>query len=155
MFLIHVSNQCRTKCSITALSPESESTFLWANVLCVFVCPWQASFPDPPYGQSGNLTSPWLALGDRFWLFIQTLNNDKKLFNSIFNSKTNLIIHSKNLFIQKLNQIIHSKNLFIQKLNQIIHSKNYSLKMDKTTQLEKTVKNRQKKPVLTSKGAFY
>ena len=27
--------------------------------------------------------------------------------------------------------------------------------MDKTTQLEKTVKNRQKGPVLTSKGAFY
>ena len=69
--------------------------------------------------------------------------------------KLNLIIHSKNLFIQKLNQIIHSKNLFIQKLNQIIHSKNYSFKMDKTTQLEKTVKNRQKGPVLTSKGAFY
>ena len=29
-----------------------------------------------------------VALGDRFWLFIQTLNNDKKPFNSIFNSKT-------------------------------------------------------------------
>ena len=28
-----------------------------------------------------------LALGDRFWLFIQTLNNDKKPFNSIFNWK--------------------------------------------------------------------
>jgi len=69
--------------------------------------------------------------------------------------KQNLIIHSKNLFIQKLNQIIHSQNLFIQKLNQIIHSKKYSFKMNKTTQLEKTVKNRQKGPVLTSKGAFY
>ena len=82
-----------------------------------------------------------VALGDRFWLFIQTLNNDKN--------------HSIQYSIQKLNLIIHSKNLFIQKLNQIIHSKNYSFKMDKTTQLEKTVKNRQKKPVLTSKGAFY
>ena len=28
-----------------------------------------------------------IALGDRFWLFIQTLNNAKKPFNSIFNSK--------------------------------------------------------------------
>jgi len=63
--------------------------------------------------------------------------------------------HSIQYSIQKLNLIIHSKNLFIQKLNQIIHSKNYSFKMDKTTQLEKTVKNRQKGPVLTSKGAFY
>ena len=69
--------------------------------------------------------------------------------------KQNQNIHSKNLFIQNLNQIIHSKNLFIQKQNQIIHSKNYSFKLDKTTQLEKTVRNRQKGPVLTSKGAFY
>ena len=53
-----------------------------------------------------------VAPGDRFWLFIQ-------------------------YSFQKQNLIIHSKNLFIQKLNQIIHSKNYSLKMDKTTQLEK------------------
>ena len=30
-----------------------------------------------------------VALGDRFWLFIQTLNNARKLFNSIFNSKEN------------------------------------------------------------------
>ena len=85
-----------------------------------------------------------VAPGDRFWLFIQYSFQ-----------KQNLIIHSKNLFIQKLNQIIHSKNLFIQKINQIIPSKNYSFKMDKTAQLEKTVKNRQKGPVLTSKGAFY
>ena len=69
--------------------------------------------------------------------------------------KQNQNIHSKNLFIQNINQIIHSKNLFIQKQNQIIHSKNYSFKLDKTTQLEKTVRNRQKGPVLTSKGAFY
>ena len=55
--------------------------------------------------------------------------------------KQNQNIHSKNLFIQNLNQIIHSKNLFIQKQNQIIHSKNYSFKLDKTTQLEKTVRN--------------
>ena len=30
-----------------------------------------------------------LALGDRFWLFIQTLNSAKISFNSIFNSKEN------------------------------------------------------------------
>ena len=30
-----------------------------------------------------------IALGDRFGLFIQTLNNAKKSFNSIFNSKEN------------------------------------------------------------------
>ena len=30
-----------------------------------------------------------VALGDRFGLFIQTLNNAKKSFNSIFNSKEN------------------------------------------------------------------
>ena len=42
-----------------------------------------------------------VALGDRFWLFIQTLNIDKKPFNSIFNSKTKSnysfkeFIHSK------------------------------------------------------------
>ena len=29
-----------------------------------------------------------LAMGDRFWLFIQTLNNDKKPPNSIFKSRT-------------------------------------------------------------------
>ena len=49
----------------------------------------------------------------------------------------------------------HSIQYSIQKQNQIIHSKNYSFKLDKTTQLEKTVENRQKRPVLTSKGAFY
>ena len=42
-----------------------------------------------------------LALGDRFWSFIQTLNNDKN--------------HSIKYSIQKLNLIINSKNLFIQK----------------------------------------
>jgi len=46
-------------------------------------------------------------------------------------------------------------NLFIQKLNQIIHSKNYSFKMDKTTQLEKTFKNRKNRSFLTTKAAFY
>ena len=30
-----------------------------------------------------------VALGDRFWLFIQTLNSARKSFNSIFNSKEN------------------------------------------------------------------
>ena len=63
--------------------------------------------------------------------------------------------HSIQYWIQKLNLIIHSKNLFIQKLNLIIHSKKYSFKLDKKNQLEKTVKNRQKGPFLTSKGAFF
>ena len=42
-----------------------------------------------------------LVLGDRFWWFIQTLNNAKKPFSSIFNSKTKSnysfkeFIHSK------------------------------------------------------------
>ena len=37
-----------------------------------------------------NCNQGHIALGDRFWLFIQTLNNDKKPFNSIFNSQTKL-----------------------------------------------------------------
>ena len=44
-----------------------------------------------------------LAMGDRFRLFIQTLNNAKKPFNSLFNSKTRSnysfkeFIHSKKI----------------------------------------------------------
>ena len=59
------------------------------------------------------------------------------------------MINSKNSFNQKLNQIIHSKT----KSN--IHSKNYSFKLDKTTQFGKTVKNKEKGPVMISKGACY
>ena len=53
-------------------------------------------------GQGGEEEErPEVALGDRFRLFIQTLNNAKKPFNSIFNSKTRSnysfkeFIHSK------------------------------------------------------------
>ena len=61
-----------------------------------------------------------LAMGDRFWLFIQTLNNDKKPFNSIFNSKTKSnysfkeFIHSKTKSNYSFKEFIHSnwKKLF-------------------------------------------
>ena len=69
----------------------------------------------------------WVALGDRFWLFIQTLNKDKKSFNSIFDSKIQ-IIHSKNSFIPKKSKIIHSKNLFIQKNPELFIQRKYSFK---------------------------
>ena len=60
-------------------------------------------------------------MGDRFWLFIQTLNNDKKPFNSIFNSKTKSnysfkeFIHSKTKSNYSFKEFIHSnwKKLFI------------------------------------------
>ena len=63
---------------------------------------------------------PRLAMGDRFWLFIQTLNNDKKPFNSIFNSKTKSnysfkeFIHSKTKSNYSFKEFIHSnwKKLF-------------------------------------------
>ena len=46
--------------------------------------------PDPYRDLFGSrLGHISLALGDRFWLFIQTLNNAKKSFYSIFNSKEN------------------------------------------------------------------
>ena len=64
-----------------------------------------------------------LALGDRFWLFIQTLNNDEKPFNSIFNSKTK----SKYSF----KEFIHSKLKSNYSFKEFIHSKtksNYSFK---------------------------
>ena len=56
-----------------------------------------------------------IAMGDRFWLFIQTLNNDKKPFNSIFNSKTKSnysfkeFIHSKTKSNYSFKEFIHSK----------------------------------------------
>ena len=56
-----------------------------------------------------------LAMGDRFRLFIQTLNNDKKPFNSIFNSKTKSnysfkeFIHSKTKSNYSFKEFIHSK----------------------------------------------
>ena len=51
--------------------------------------------------QNDHIDHTDVALGDRFGLFIQTLNYDKKPFNSIFNSKTKSnhsfkeFIHSK------------------------------------------------------------
>ena len=62
----------------------------------------------------------YVAMGDRFWLFIQTLNNDKKPFNSIFNSKTKSnysfkeFIHSKTKLNYSFKEFIHSnwKKLF-------------------------------------------
>ena len=47
----------------------------------IFICIWFVCF----YIWSDL----YLALGDRFWLFIQTLNSARKSFNSIFNSKEN------------------------------------------------------------------
>ena len=64
-----------------------------------------------------------VALGDRFWLFIQTLNNDKKPFNSIFNSKTKSNYSFK--------EFIHSKTKSNYSFKEFIHSKtksNYSFK---------------------------
>ena len=55
-----------------------------------------------------------LALGDRFWLFIQTLNNDKKPFNSIFNSKTKSNYSFKEFIHSKTESNYSFKELFIQ-----------------------------------------
>ena len=55
-----------------------------------------------------------LALGDRFWLFIQTLNNAKKPFNSIFNSKTRSNYSFKELIHSKISQFIHENKVSIQ-----------------------------------------
>ena len=60
-----------------------------------------------------------VALGDRFWLFIQTLNNAKKPFNSIFNSKTKSnysfkeFIHSKKIPNYSFKWNIHSNGNWI------------------------------------------
>ena len=85
-----------------------------------------------------------IALGNRFWLFIQTLNNDKKTiqFNIQFIKKIKLFIqkiysfkNNSELFIQRIysfkkkSKIIHSKNLFIQKKSKIIHSKKIFIQM--------------------------
>ena len=69
------------------------------------------------------MSAPGVALGDRFWLFIQTLNNDKKPFNSIFNSKTKSNYSFK--------EFIHSKTKSNYSFKEFIHSKtksNYSFK---------------------------
>ena len=56
------------------------------------------------------------------------------------------------LFIFTLNQ---AKNYSIQNWIENIHSINHSFKLENKFQLEKTVKNRQKEPVLSSKSTFY
>ena len=43
-----------------------------------------------------------LAMSDRFWLFIQTLNNNKKPFNSIFHSKTKSNHSFKEFILSKI-----------------------------------------------------
>ena len=55
-----------------------------------------------------------VALGDRFWLFIQTLNNDKKPFNSIFNSKIKSNYSFKEFIHSKTKSNYSFKELFIQ-----------------------------------------
>ena len=52
-----------------------------------------------------------IALGDRFWLFIQTLNNAQKSFNSIFNSKTRSNYSFKEFIHSKKSQIILSNKV--------------------------------------------
>ena len=77
-------------------------------------------------------TAMGLGVADRFWLFIFTLNRAKNWFNSKLNRE------------YSFNKIIHSK------LDQ-----KYSFKLENKSQLEKTVKNRQKGPVLSKKRRFY
>ena len=55
-----------------------------------------------------------VAMGDRFWLFIQTLNIDQKPFNSIFNSKTKSNYSFKEFIHSKTESNYSFKELFIQ-----------------------------------------
>ena len=67
-----------------------------------------------------NCMHALVALGDRFWLFIQTLNNDKRSFNSIFNSKTKSNYSFKNkikLFIQRIYSFKKNIKLCIQRVD--------------------------------------
>ena len=86
----------------------------------------------------------YVGTADRFWLFIFTLNRAKKWFNSIFNSK----LIRKYSFNKIIHSILNKKYSF----NEIIHSNwktNHSL-----SKQWKTMKNRQKGPVLSKKGTF-
>jgi len=86
-----------------------------------------------------------VGVADIFWLFIFTLNRAKKWFNSIFNSKLNREY--------SFNKIIHSKLNQKYSFNEIIHS---NLKTNHSLRKQwKTVKNRQKGPVLSKKGTFH
>ena len=55
-----------------------------------------------------------VALGDRFSLFVQTLINDKKPFNSIFNSKTKSYHSFKEFIHSKTKSNYSFKEIFIQ-----------------------------------------
>ena len=73
---------------------------------------WASLLPPPA---NSHLLHGQLALGDWFWLFIQTLNSARKSFNSIFNSKTKSnysfkeFIHSKTKSNYLFKEFIHSK----------------------------------------------
>ena len=71
-----------------------------------------------------------LALDNLYRKFYQTLNNAKKLFNSIFNSIFLRIIHSKKLFLKnysfKEKFIQKNWQLFIQKIIHLEKNGNYS-----------------------------
>ena len=76
----------------------------------------------------GGCARRWVALGDRFCSFIQTLNNDKKPFNSIFNSKRKSnysfkkFIHSKTIQNYSFKEFIHSKKIQNYSFKEFIHS---------------------------------
>ena len=63
------------------------------NLHCWWLLIWKR---DDHEIRDDDLFGSWVALGDRFWLFIQTLNNAKKSFNSKENSKYSFkeFIHS-------------------------------------------------------------
>ena len=65
----------------------------------------------PNFESDGDLM---VAMGNRFRLFIQTLNNDKKPFNSIFNSKTKSNYSFKEFIHSKTKSNYSFKELFIQ-----------------------------------------
>ena len=120
--------------------------YLYLKRICVFASfsgftccslsssPHQPAFAGKAYRRSLRLTRSlykWdfnLALGDRFWLFIQTLNNDKKPFNSIFNSKRKSnysfkkFIHSKTIQNYSFKEFIHSKKIQNYSFKEFIHS---------------------------------
>ena len=91
---------------------------------------------------SRPLSYSHLGVGDRFWLFIFTLNRAKKWFNSIFNSKLNQEY--------SVNKIIHSKLNQQFSFNEIIHS-NWKTNQSLRNQW-KTVKNCEKN---MQNGAFF
>ena len=69
-------------------------------------------------GSSSSSIASQVALGDRYRKFYRTLNNAKKPFNSIFNSKTRSNYSFKEFIHSKKSQIIHSNKIFIQIITQ-------------------------------------